>query len=132
MRKVIFISLALLASVAVYTQASGLNSLVGAVFAWEKTTHEFGQITQGVPVKAEFVFTNVGDAPLVISNAKGSCGCTVPSYPQQPIPPGQEAKIVAEFNAANVGVFTKTVTITSNTNKQVILTIKGEVVAKNN
>ncbi len=108
------------------------NSFLGASFSWKKTTHDFQQIQQGVPVTAEFEFTNIGDAPLIITQAKGSCGCTVPSYPQEPIAPGQTGIIKAQFNAASSGVFNKTITITANTGQPAVLTIKGEVVAKAN
>lgn len=100
-----------------------------AVFEWKATSHDFGKIPQGTPVTAEFVFKNSGNAPLVISNAQGSCGCTVPEYTKSPIAPGKEGIIKATFNAAASGPFNKTVTITANTEKgQEILTIKGEVV----
>ncbi len=108
------------------------DSFLGAAFSWKKTTHDFQQIQQGVPVTAEFEFTNIGDTPLIITQAKGSCGCTVPSYPKEPIAPGQTGTIKAQFNAASVGVFNKTVTLTANTGQPAVLTIKGEVVAKAN
>ncbi len=131
MKKSVFLSLVLVASLAFYAQVSGFSiSSLGAVFAWEKTTHDFGKIEQGTPVTAIFTFTNEGDAPIVITQAKGSCGCTVPSYPQEPIAPGASAEVKAVFNAATLGVFNKTVTITANTDKPQILRVKGEVVAK--
>lgn len=101
----------------------------GAFFAWEKTTHDFGKIVQNKPVTYVFEFTNTGDSPLVITNAQGSCGCTVPSYPKEPIGPGEKGEIKVSFNAASMGVFNKTVTITANTDKPATLTIKGEVTA---
>lgn len=101
-----------------------------AAFEWKETTHDFGKIPQGTPVTAEFKFKNTGSVPLVISNAQGSCGCTVPEYTKDPIAPGKEGIIKATFNAASGGSFNKTVTITANTEKgQEILTIKGEVLA---
>ena len=101
-----------------------------AGFKWEATTHDFGKIPQGKPVSYEFKFKNSGNAPLVISNAQGSCGCTVPEWPKEAIAPGKEGKIKATFNAAAAGSFTKTVTITANVDKgQEVLTIKGEVTA---
>lgn len=101
----------------------------GAFFAWEKTTHDFGKIVQNKPVTYVFEFTNTGDSPLVITNAQGSCGCTVPSYPKEPIGPGEKGEIKVSFNAASMGVFNKTVTITANTDKPATLIIKGEVTA---
>lgn len=130
MKKSIVLCLSLIIGLSLYTQAfDTVKEAIGAAFAWEKTSHNFGKIPQGVPVEAIFTFTNSGDAPIVITNAKGSCGCTVPEYPTQPIAPGASAEIKAVFNAAAVGVFNKTVTITANTNKPAVLYIKGEVVA---
>ncbi len=103
--------------------------LASAIFDWDKLTHDFGQIDKDVPVTKEFSFTNTGDAPLVISKVKGSCGCTVTAYTEEPIPPGQKGYVKATYNAAKVGAFHKTVTVTANTeDAQVILSIKGEVV----
>lgn len=102
-------------------------------FAFEKTTHDFGQLKEGDIVNHTFKFTNDGDAPLIIQNASASCGCTVPSYPREPIPPGGTGDIVVEFNSnRNVGVQNKTVTITANTYpSQTKLNIKSVVAAKN-
>lgn len=96
-------------------------------FSWQKTTHDFGKISQNNPVTYEFEFKNVGDAPLVIANVQASCGCTAPSYTQEPIAPGKSGKITVKYNAATLGVFNKTITITSNTDELITLTIKGEV-----
>ncbi len=100
-----------------------------AKFEWKgETTHDFGIITKDQPVSHVFKFTNTGDEPLVIVDAKGSCGCTVPSYTKTPILPGQSGDIKVTFNAAKPGSFTKTVTVTANTSEeQVKLYVKGEV-----
>ena len=76
-----------------------------------------------------FVFTNTGTEPLVISNAKGSCGCTVPKWPQEPIAPGETGEISVEYKpAGQSGVQTKFVTITANTNPATTqLTITGDI-----
>ncbi|WP_128544612.1 DUF1573 domain-containing protein [Larkinella soli] len=103
------------------------NSLL-AVFKWDETVHDFGKIRQSKPVVAEFNFTNRGGVPLVISNARGSCGCTGVVFPKEAIMPGNSGKIRATFNAASVGTFNKTVTVESNAEGgQAVLTIKGEV-----
>jgi hypothetical protein len=100
-----------------------------AVFNWSAIEHDFGQIKQGSPVTHEFTFTNKGEVPLVISTVQASCGCTVTSYTKDPIAPGGEGFVKATYNAANVGQFTKTVTVNANTAEGVAkLTIKGEVV----
>lgn len=104
-------------------------SAVAAAFKWVETEHNFGQITQGKPVTAEFKFTNKGEAPLVINKAYGSCGCTGVEYPKEPIMPGASGIIKATFNAANVGTFNKTVTVESNAESGLVtLNIHGEVV----
>jgi hypothetical protein len=62
----------------------------------------------------EFKFTNTGDAPLIIERAKGSCGCTVPTYPTVPIMPGETASIKVQYDIKRMGAFTKYVTLTTN------------------
>jgi hypothetical protein len=99
------------------------------VFA--KEVIDYGTISQNADGKREFVFTNNGNAPLVITNAQGSCGCTVPSTPKEPILPGSKGSIGVKYDTSRVGTFTKTVTISSNAAGQPtkVLTIKGNVVA---
>ena len=83
---------------------------------YKEYTHDFGTIKQGDVVNYKFTFTNTGKNPLIISNAQGSCGCTVPTYPKEPIAPGADAVIDVQFNSAGkVGEQNKTVTITANT-----------------
>ena len=80
-----------------------------------------------------FVFTNTGNAPLIIKDAKSTCGCTVPSFPKEPIAPGQSGKIEVKYNM-NTGPIRKTITIETNAvnyeEGRVALKIKGEVVVK--
>ena len=99
-----------------------------AIFSWDATSHEFGQIKVQIPVSHEFSFTNNGDIPLVISAVQASCGCTVTSFTKDPIAPGMKGYVTATYNAAKTGQFTKTVTVMANTDENVLLTIKGEVV----
>lgn len=100
----------------------------GAVIKFDKETHDYGTIDQGADGGAEFVFTNTGKEPLVISDAKGSCGCTVPEWPKEPLAPGQKASIKVMYDTKRVGNFQKSVTVTSNgSDAPVILTIKGVV-----
>lgn len=85
-------------------------------FSFDETEHDFGQIKDGDVVTHTFKFTNTGEAPLVIQDAKATCGCTVPSYPRQPIPVGGTGEIVVKFDSSNKpGVQNKTVTLTANT-----------------
>lgn len=97
---------------------------------FEKTTHDYGTIKNGANGVYEFKFTNSGTEPLIISNAAGSCGCTVPEWPKEPILPGASNKIKVSYDTKRTGPFTKTVTISSNAKTpSTVLTIKGTVEA---
>lgn len=83
--------------------------------SFDEKKHNFGTITEGEKVKHSFHFRNTGEHPLLITNAVASCGCTVPSYPKEPIPPGGDGNIEVEFNSTNrVGHQQKNVMIYSN------------------
>ncbi|MCS6819707.1 MAG: DUF1573 domain-containing protein [Chitinophagales bacterium] len=99
--------------------------------AFDRTEHNFGTINQGQKVKTKFRFTNTGKENLVIQNAIGSCGCTVPSYPKEPVAPGKSAELEVEFDSSGKeGEQTKTVTVEANTEpKQIILTIRANIKA---
>ena len=86
-------------------------------------------LVDGEKVAYSFVFTNTGDAPLIISNAKGSCGCTVPNWPKDPIAPGEKGSIDVSFNSSGrKGIQNKAVTLTANTNpNRKIIKIKAEI-----
>lgn len=103
-----------------------------AEISFQTTVHEFGTIIEGTQATVDFEFVNKGDAPLVLSNVSASCGCTIPTWPKEPIMPGQTGKITAVYNSTGrVGSFTKSITVTSNAkNGTLILTIKGVVEAK--
>ncbi len=82
---------------------------------FQKTKHQFGEITQGEKVAHSFKFTNKGGGQLVISNANPSCGCTVPNYPKKPIKPGESGFIDVVFDSeGRKGKFTKSITIMAN------------------
>jgi hypothetical protein len=98
-----------------------------AAFKWSESEHNFGVIPQGKPVTTTFSFTNTGKVPLIISQVQGSCGCTATDYSKEPIAPGKKGYVTATYNAANMGAFHKTVTVTANTDAPVVLVIKGEV-----
>jgi hypothetical protein len=91
---------------------------------------DYGTIKQGADGVRVFEFTNTGKAPLVITNASSSCGCTVPSWTNQPVAPGAKGKIEVRYDTNRVGPISKTVTITSNakTNPVKSLRIRGNVV----
>lgn len=85
-------------------------------FAFDEEAYDFGQIPEGEVAKHDFKFTNSGDAPLIISSASGSCGCTVPQWPREPIAPGETGIIHVEFNSnGRAGSQTKQVTLSANT-----------------
>ena len=96
---------------------------------FEETDYEFGTVDEGEIVVHTFNFKNDGNEPLIISNAKGSCGCTVPKWPREPIAPGEAGEITVEFNSkGKKGARTQKVTITANTNPpQSFLALKGNV-----
>lgn len=102
-----------------------------AEISFEKETHDFGTIPHEGDGVYEFKFTNTGKQPLIITNARGSCGCTVPTYSKEPIAPGATGTIKVAYDTKRVGGFTKTVTIESNAATPTrILTIKGSVDSK--
>jgi hypothetical protein len=82
---------------------------------FEEEIHDFGRITQGEKVSFAFKFTNVGKTNLIISSAAGSCGCTVPEWPKEPVLPGKEGKINVIFSSeGKSGMQEKTITIVTN------------------
>jgi hypothetical protein len=97
---------------------------------FDEEIFDFGEIAKGEVVTHVFTFTNNGIEPLVIVNVKGSCGCTVPQWPREPIAPGETASLTVKFNSkGRDGMQTKRVTITANTEPQIsFLTIRGEVI----
>ena len=101
--------------------------------AFEESEHNFGEITEGDKVTYMFKFKNTGDEPLVISKAQGSCGCTVPDWPREPIPVGGEGEIKVQYDSRGKGqpegrAENKRVTITANTDPvNTYLYIKGKV-----
>ncbi len=89
----------------------------------------YGDIVKGANGVREFKFKNTGTAPLIIESAQGSCGCTVPDYPREPIMPGETKSVKVKYDTQRTGPFTKYVTLKSNStvNSQVQLTIRGNV-----
>lgn len=101
-------------------------------FDFTEESHDFGSISEGDVVEHTFKFKNTGSAPLIIQSATASCGCTVPSYPKEPVAPGTEGEILVKFDSQNKpGVQNKTVTITANTEPPTTkLFIKSNVLSK--
>lgn len=98
-------------------------------FTFDKVEHDFGTINEGDVVTTTFNFTNTGKSPLIIARALGSCGCTVPSYPTEPIAPGESGNIEVSFNSAGKpNLQQKIVTLYANTEKgKELLKIKAMV-----
>ena len=90
------------------------SNLSAQEITFETQKIDYGTITQGANGERYFSFTNTGDAPLVIQNAQKSRGCTVPSWPKEPILPGEKAEIKVKYDTNRIGSFAKYVTITSN------------------
>lgn len=131
----ILLVLALLASTLTVTfaqseaapQAAEENT-AGPQMIFEAETIDYGVIEQNADPYRFFKFTNTGNEPLIIKHAKGSCGCTVPTYPKEPIAPGESAEIKVRYDTKRIGKFTKRVTLTTNIEgDKKVLTIKGEV-----
>jgi hypothetical protein len=114
------------------TASGAKNYGATAEFYFAEDLHDFGHIVAGEKVSYSFKFKNVGNANLIIASASGSCGCTVPEWPKEPIPPGKEAAINVIFNSeGKFGTQHKTVTLTANTIPNTkVLTITGEVEQK--
>ena len=99
----------------------------GAKISFENTVMDYGTIEHKSDGERIFQFTNDGNQPLVISNCRGSCGCTVPKCPTDPILPGDSGVIKVKYDTKRIGKFTKTITVNSNAGNSTLLTIKGEV-----
>lgn len=100
------------------------------VLTFETNDHDFGTVKEeGGPISHEFIFTNTGKAPVIVSNVKASCGCTTPSWTKEPIAPGEKGTVVAQYNPKNrPGAFRKSITVTSNAEPSTnVLYIKGNV-----
>jgi hypothetical protein len=117
-----------------FVAMSGMAQTGGPAISVDKEVHDYGTIKQGANGACDFLITNTGTEPLIISNAKGSCGCTVPEWPKQPIMPGQSASVTVRYDTKRVGPINKSVTISSNaTNSpEMVVRIKGNVLESAN
>lgn len=101
------------------------------VATFEQTMIDMGEIPQGIPKSVEFKLTNSGKDPLLISSAKGSCGCTNLKYSSDPVLAGKSTAISVTYNAAAAGGFSKTITVITNADSNPVkLTLKGKVIPK--
>ncbi|MBW6497676.1 MAG: DUF1573 domain-containing protein [Bacteroidales bacterium] len=98
---------------------------------FDKMVHDYGTIEQGGDGNCEFIFTNTGDEPLVLTAVRASCGCTLPEWSKEPIAPGKTGVIKVKYDTRRVGPINKVIRVASNAeNANVVLRITGNVVAK--
>src|SRR5690349_9026085 len=134
-KKILSVTLLLFSSAILFAQDKPTLSNVGndnpnqAAFKFNEEEFNFGTIKQGESITHNFEFINTGKEPIIISNASGSCGCTVPEWPKEPIAGGAKAVIKVTFNSAGKqGVQDKTVTLQSNAKQNpMVLHLKGNV-----
>ncbi len=104
------------------------DSTAKATISFEKTVHDYGTINQGGNGSCVFFFKNDGNAPLILSSVRASCGCTSPSWTRDPVMPGASGEIKVTYDTNRVGAFSKTVTVNSNaSNGAITLRISGTV-----
>jgi len=102
-----------------------------AEFKFNEEKHDFGKIPQGTPVTTVFEFTNIGQEPLILSDVRPTCGCTIADYTKTPVLKGAKGTIKITYNAAVAQPFNKPIVVTSNAKTPTkYLSIVGEVVAK--
>jgi len=127
--KSLFLSLAVLAGSFFVKSSVYAQPESGAKIEFVKETHDYGNVKYGANGTCTFEFKNTGNAPLIISKATGSCGCTVPSWPKEPIAPGAKGEITVKYDTKRSGPISKSVTITSNAVNEPskVIRIKGTV-----
>ena len=128
MKKVIYL-LGIMLLMAGAVKAQDSKAATGPEIEFEKVVHDYGDVPFNGNGECEFRFTNTGNEPLLIQKPKSSCGCTIPSWPNEPILPGESEVIKVTYRTNRAGAINKTVTVTSNAlkNSTVVLRIKGRV-----
>ena len=113
-------------------KAQEAKTQCGPEIEFEEIVHDYGDVPYNGNGECEFRFTNTGDAPLLILKPKSSCGCTIPSWPNEPIPPGKSDVIKVNYRTNRAGNFNKTITVTSSAikNSTVVLRITGRVLCQ--
>ena len=127
MKKILILFIAFFSLMSVHSQENKPE------ISFEKTVIDYGTVNKGDNGVREFVFKNTGNAPLIISNVKSTCGCTIPKKPEKPILPGESENIQVKYDTKRVGFIRKSITVTSNaaSSPTTILKIKGQVVENN-
>jgi len=129
MKNIIIILITFLSFTAFGQSYLGGSNNNGPVLTWEDDFFDVGEVKQNNPVTVVFKFKNEGLKPLIIQNVESSCGCTEPEYSKAPVKPLASSEISATFDAKKLGVFSKSITVTSNaTEKPKVLIFQGEVV----
>ena len=133
MKKIIYLLGIMFLMVGV-AKAQDSKAAIGPEIEFEKLVHDYGDVPFNGNGECEFRFTNTGNEPLLIQKPKSSCGCTIPSWPNEPILPGESDVIMVTYKTNRVGNINKTVTVTSNALKKstVVLRIKGRVLEQAN
>lgn len=132
MKKILLILFVGILSINAKAQELNADSIV-PIFEFEQEVIDYGDIAQNSDGNRTFVFKNVGKSPLIISQVKGSCGCTVPTKPEEPIMPGETGEIKVKYATNRIGPFSKTVTIVSNASEEKkVVRIKGRVLESEN
>jgi hypothetical protein len=127
MKKIIF-CLTVFTFITITLHAQNAQTVKNDSIIFNKTVHEYGTIEKGSDGSCVFTFTNKGNKPLILNNVRASCGCTVPEWPRQPVPPGEKGEIKVKYNTNITGNFNKSIRVNSNAdNSLVILYVKGNV-----
>ena len=128
MKKVVYL-LGIMLLMAGVAKAQDTKVQNGPEIEFEKVIHDYGNVPYNGNGECEFRFTNTGTEPLIVQKPKSSCGCTIPTWPREPILPGESDVIKVTYKTNRVGTINKTVTVTSNAikNSTVVLRIKGTV-----
>jgi len=113
------------------TASSGNESTAfGPAIEFKDTEHNYGTIQQGGDGTFSFIFTNTGTDPLILSNVRSSCGCTIPEWPREPINAGQSASILVKYDTKKIGAFNKSISVYTNAGEApIVLHISGTVEA---
>lgn len=129
MKKLVFLIGVLVTMAGVAMAQEEKVSENGPEIEFEKLVHDYGEVQYNGNGECEFRFTNTGNEPLILQKPKSSCGCTVPTWPKEPILPGESDVIKVTYKTTKVGTINKSITVTSNakTNATVVLRIKGTV-----
>lgn len=136
MKRILMLSLGIMFSISMIaqelqTKEQPAENPNAPVITFEKTVHDYGTVPYNGDGKCEFEFTNTGKEPLILTNVRSSCGCTVPKWPREPILPGDKGIINVEYKTNRIGAINKSVTVQSNaSNSTVVLRITGQVLSQ--